>query len=415
MRVKEEPKKVMIVGSGAREHALAWRICQSHPFLKLFVAPGNEGTSLIAENIRLDISNKAEVLRTARELGVELIVVGPEIPLAEGIVDLAQKEGPPAFGPTREAAKLEWSKGFAVELMREHHIPHPQTWLFDTAGAVQTFLRYYGKPVAVKGDGLYGGKAVSICHTEFNAVMSARWCQREFPDRPIVVQELVEGREVSVFCFTDGYNISPLAAACDYKRVLEHNLGDMTGGMGSYAWPEFWDSELEQRVLDYIMRPAIRAMEYRGTPYQGVLYAGLMITEEGPKVLEFNCRLGDPEAQVILPLLETDPLKVMMACINRELDLTRVEWNHELSCVGVVLVSKGYPGSPVGKPAILGEEKLHPSILQFHGGSSGRMLTLAARTCRVQDSADMVYENIRGRLELHDVFFRGDIAAEALR
>lgn len=411
---------VLILGSGAREHALAWRILQSPKLSKLFVAPGNEGTKAIATNLSdVDPEDVEQVVQAALNYKIDLVVVGPEGPLAKGVVNKLQEAGIPVFGPTKEAAELETRKSLALEVMSETHIPHPESQVFLTPEAVVTFAAEYGKPIVVKADGLAGGKGVFVCHTADQILEAARRCMVISPRQPIVVQELLEGREVSVFCFTDGSHISPLVAACNYKRVGEGNTGAMTGGMGSYAWPEFWTDELQQEILNRVMRPVLRAMERRGTPFQGVLYAGLMITNEGPKVLEFNCRFGDPEAQVILPLLITDLLGVMLACAGGELDLIRVEWNHDESTVGVVIASEGYPGPLIGGSTVCGLKMLHPNILVFQvqGGDSGsgRMMTLVFKAWSVEDAADTVYENIRQRLELHNAFCRWDIAAEVLR
>lgn len=407
---------VLIVGSGAREHALAWRIRQSLHLHKLFISPGNKATAAIAENLGIQVSDKNGLLTFAKENNVGLTVVGPEIPLADGIVDLFQANDLAIFGPTMEAAKLEWSKSFAIEVMREACVPHPFSWFFQSPGAVLRFFQRWGRPIVVKADGLAAGKGVSICYTEDDVLYASRFCMTTSPGKPIVVQELLEGgREVSVFCFTDGWNISTLVAACDYKRAGEGNTGAMTGGMGSYAWPEFWTEELSVWVADYIIKPVLRHMAARGTPFQGVLYAGLMVYKHNlvpAHVLEFNCRLGDPEAQVILPLLETDPLKVMQACINSELDLTKVQWNKEASTVGVVIASERYPQDSVDGAAVLGLDKLNPDILVFEGGQTGRLMTLVAKGANPQEAKQRVYENI-GRLRLVSAFYRGDIAIEA--
>lgn len=399
--------RVLILGGGAREHALAWRISQSPQCSSLFVWPGNGGTKQLRWNVCL---NPDRLIDHIVALRPDYVVIGPETFLQEGLVDKLAERGIPAFGPSQAAAQLETSKSFALKVMQEAHVPHPGSWVFSNPQAVVTFATTYKKPVVVKADGLTGGKGVWLCHTLEEVERYANLCWELHPEEPIVVQELLEGQEVSVFAFTDGHNISSMVAARDYKRAFDGDRGPNTGGMGSYAWPYFWTTELEQEILEWIIRPIIRRMEMRGTPFAGVLYAGLMLTKEGPKVLEFNARLGDPEAQVILPLLETDFLEVCKAVYTQTLNQCEVRWRRDKSCVGVVIASNGYPEQAVPDAAVEGLSKMDPEILVFHGGNSGRLMTIVGRGASVPEARDYVYSNL-GLLHLQKAFFREDIAA----
>ena len=410
---------VLVVGSGAREHAIAWKLRQSPKVRNLYVVPGTHGTSSVAWNISIETSEMEVLLKMVQEFGIGLVVIGPEGPLAEGMVDrLSALTVPvPAFGPTRDAAQLETSKSFALGVMVKASVPHPESWVFLNPEVVITFAKGYGKPIVVKADGLAQGKGVWLCHTIEEVERAANLCWKLFPEQHIVVQELLEGREVSVFCFTDGWNISPLVAACDYKRLLNGDQGPNTGGMGSYAWPEFWDGKLDSWVRDWVMRPVLREMQRRGTPFQGMLYAGLMLTEDGPKVLEFNARFGDPEAQVILPLLEGDLLEIMQACTDGNLDKVQVSWNRALHTVGVVMASHGYPGKyGSGYPI----EGLNGDLLVFHASTksvdgrvvtdnaSGRVLTVVGLGSSLKRARESAYTSLE-TISFEKAVWRKDI------
>ena len=340
--------KVLIVGSGGREHALAWRISQSPDLTSLWVADGNAGTSQFATNVPVKPDDVEGILASARSLSVDLVVVGPEIPLALGLVDRLTALGIPAFGPTRAAAQIEASKSFALEIMRDAGVPCPDFHVFRDQADALTFLEKHSGPLVVKADGLAAGKGVSLCQTAEESAAAVRDCMTSgaFGDagKTVVLEEMLTGPEVSVFAFCDGERISELATACDYKRLEDGGRGPNTGGMGSFAPADLWSPGLAEEVNRTIMLPVVQAMAERGTPYHGVLYAGIMLTSDGPKVLEFNCRLGDPESQVVLPLLESDPLQVMMACHQGGLSKMPVIWSSKHHA-GVVMVSGGYPAS----------------------------------------------------------------------
>ena len=339
--------KVLIVGSGGREHALAWRIKQSPNLTRLWVAGGNAGTAALAENLDIRSDDVDALVTAARDTAADLVVVGPEAPLALGLADRLNQLGIPVFGPSMAAAQIEASKGFALDLMQEAGVPCPEFHIFTEQSSALEHLKSHHGPVVVKADGLAAGKGVLLCQDSEQGAAAVRECmsERAFGEAgdTVVLEEYLSGPEVSVFAFCDGEHLSPLVAACDYKRLEDGNLGANTGGMGSFAQPDFWSAELAAQVEQTIMKPVLQAMAQRGSPYKGVLYAGLMLTDSGPKVLEFNCRLGDPETQVVLPLLTSDPLDLLLACAEGNLDRVQVRWETK-NYVGIVMVSGGYPG-----------------------------------------------------------------------
>ncbi|MDP4007548.1 MAG: phosphoribosylamine--glycine ligase [bacterium] len=412
--------KILTIGKGAREHALAWRISQSLQCQELFVWPGNGGTSQLGWDVSL---NAERLVEDIVGLGVDYVVIGPETFLAQGLVDDLQSRGIPVFGPTKAAAQLETSKWFALEVMREAHVPRPTSFVFSNPQAAVTFAAGHGKPVVVKADGLTGGKGVWLCHTPGEVEQYANLCWELHPNKPIVVQELLKGKEVSVFCFTDGYHISSLVAACDYKRLLEGDQGPNTGGMGSYTWPHFWKKPLEEYVLEWILKPVLRSMSQKGMPFSGMLYAGLMLTKDGPKVLEFNARFGDPEAQVILPLLEGDLLEIMLACTKGRLDTVPVSWNRKRQAVGVVMVSYGYPNEyESGHPITRRNSHDSKNALVFHSSTrregetlvtddeSGRVLTVVGMGDKLFLAREAAYSEV-GKWDFPTAAWREDIAS----
>ncbi len=336
---------VLLVGNGAREHALAWRISRSPLLTRLWVAPGNYGTGLVAVNLDAG-TDEDSLVAASREVAADLVVVGPEAPLADGLADALAAVGLLVFGPTKAAARLESSKSFAREIMRDAGVPGPEYAVFCDESEALYYLRRHPGPRVVKADGLAAGKGVAVCDDAAQAARAVRACMsgRAFGEAgaTVLLEERLGGREVSVFAFCDGERISPLVAACDYKRLYDGDGGPNTGGMGSYSPPAFWTPELSAEVEQDIMRPVVREMAGQGTPYRGVLYAGLMLTSNGPKVLEFNCRLGDPETQVLMPRLASDPLELMLACCEGNLSNIEVRWDNR-HYVGVVMASGGYP------------------------------------------------------------------------
>ena len=338
---------ILVIGSGAREHAIAWKLSSSPQVDTLFTAPGNPGTATVGTNLDRSADDLDGLAQLAKDHHVDLTIVGPEGPLAGGIVDLFNENGLPIFGPSKAASQIESSKAFAKLLMRRHGVPCPDFKVFHSYQHAQEFLSNHEAPVVVKADGLAAGKGVHVCENKEQALTALHDCMRArvygTAGDTVVVEEYLEGQEVSAFTFTDGEHISSIVAACDYKRLLDNDEGPNTGGMGSYSPPEFWTSDLECWVQREIMAPVVRAMAEEGAPYRGLLYAGLMLTSKGPRVLEFNCRFGDPEVQVILPRLNTDLAELALACIEGRIHHLSVDWTPE-SCVGVVMASGGYPG-----------------------------------------------------------------------
>lgn len=418
--------KVLLVGSGGREHALAWRISQSPKLDQLWTAGGNSGTAALGVNLDLNPEDVDAVTQAARSVAAELVVVGPEVPLALGLVDRLTAVGIPAFGPTRAAAQIEASKAFALEVMRESGVPCPDFQVFDDEPEALAFLEKHPGPMVVKADGLAAGKGVSLCPSYAESAAAVRACMSEetfgTAGKTVVLEEMLSGPEVSVFAFTDGQTLSPLAAACDYKRLRDGDLGPNTGGMGSYAPPGFWRPSLAKEIADTVMAPVVRAMARRGTPFQGVLYAGLMLTLDGPKVLEFNCRLGDPETQVLMPALESDPLDVFLACCRGGLSECAVKWSGRHH-VGVVLVSGGYPGSYSTGMEVSGLNSDLPGTMVFHAGakldpqraggvltSGGRVLTVVGQGDSLDEARSKAYERA-GLISFPKAFYRRDIGA----
>jgi phosphoribosylamine--glycine ligase len=417
--------RLLVVGSGGREHALAWKLGQS-PFVEaVFVAPGNAGTPLTIPVAPTDIEG---LVQAARRYHIDVTVVGPELPLALGIVDRFQKEGLAIFGPTRAAASLEASKAFAKGLMQRWGIPTAPARVFDDYGEAMEYVRSHPLPLVVKADGLAAGKGTTVCYTRQEAMEAVDRAMRQKAFGPagerILVEEYLSGREVSVFAFTDGRSVSPLIAACDYKRLGEGDQGPNTGGMGSYSPPTFWTPSLEEHVRRRIIEPVIAAMAQEGRPYQGVLYAGLMVTPEGPFVLEFNCRLGDPEAQVLLPRLRTDLEEVVMAVLHGGIERVPLLWREE-ACVGVVAASRGYPGEYAKGFPISGLEEAAEEALVFHAGTrllttpegkgqvvtdGGRVLTVAALGPTLSQARRQAYAAL-SHIRFEGMVYRRDIAA----
>jgi phosphoribosylamine--glycine ligase len=398
----------------------------------VYVAPGNAGISWPAgqgrcavESLAIADGDQAGLIALARERHVDLTVVGPEAPLAAGIVDAFQDAGLPIFGPSRAAAQLEASKAFAKIFMREHGIPTADFALFDNYNAALKYVRQQNRPLVIKADGLAAGKGVVVCDGPHDAERALRsmLVEREFgaASATVLVEQRLVGREVSVLAFSDGRNVALMPPARDHKRVGDGDKGPNTGGMGAYApAPDIHTEQLET-IRRTILQPAIDGMAARGTPYVGVLYAGLMLTKTGPQALEFNCRFGDPETQVILPLLETPLDQVLLACIQGRLDQVELRWRSG-ACAAVVLAAPGYPGAyPTGLP-IAGlptiATDLAPGVVVFHAGtalaagqpvtSGGRVLAVAALGDDLADALRHAYAGVE-RIHFDGMHYRRDI------
>ena len=343
---------ILVVGNGAREHAITWKLSQSPSVGNLFVAPGNAGTHFIANNVQIPADDIPSLIDFASDNSIDLTVIGPEAPLAEGIVDSFTDAGLLAFGPTQAASRIESSKVFAKTLMRDNGVPTAASQPFTDFEAARAHLDTCPVPIVIKADGLAAGKGVTVAQTREQAQQALResMLDRAFGDAGdcVLIEECMEGQEVSVFAFVDGPYVSPMVAACDYKRVGDGDTGPNTGGMGSFSppLPQHWNADLEAHVRSVIMEPIAQGLVNIGAPYRGILYLGMMLTEEGPKVLEFNCRLGDPETQVILPRLNSDLAEIFHATARGELQDIDIEWD-DRACVGVVAASGATPQTTI--------------------------------------------------------------------
>ena len=415
--------RTLLVGNGAREHAMAWKLAQSPLVSELIVAPGNAGTAALGTNAPIGAEDLDGLLDLARREGVEFAVIGPEAPLAAGIVDRFQAAGILTFGPTAAAARIESSKSFAKDLMLRNGIPTGRAEAFTDYGQALEYLAAAPLPIVVKADGLAAGKGVVVASTRDEArdALHRQMVELEFGDagRRVLIEEYLDGQEISVFAFVDGEHVSDLAAACDYKRALDGDEGPNTGGMGAYSPPAAWNEELENEVRERIMVPAARALAALGSPFRGILYGGLMLTPDGPKVVEFNCRMGDPEAQVVLPRLKTDLAAIMIDTVTGKLEGVSLEWD-ERPCVGVVLASGGYPGAYRTGREIRGLDDLCEDALVFHAGTrleddsvvtdGGRVLTVCALGDDLAEARERAYESA-DRVSFDEAQFRRDIAA----
>jgi len=422
-------KKVLVVGQGAREHALVWKLSQSLEIEKIYAAPGNPGIAQLAECIAIEATDVDGLLEFARSANIDLTVVGPEAPLMEGIVDRFREEGLKIFGPTAAAAKLEGSKVFAKNLFKKYGIPTAKFEVFDESEAARNYACSYteqGKKVVIKADGLAAGKGVVVASNgkEAEGAIDSIMKERSFgkAGERVVIEECLEGEELSFFAVTDGRNFISLAAAQDHKQVFDNDEGPNTGGMGAYSNPPIYTQELRQQIVETIIKPVIAAMAAEGHPYQGVLYAGLMITPDGPKVLEFNARFGDPEAQVILPMIKGDLLPVLEAAVKGRLEECRVDID-DGSWVCVVLASRGYPGSYEKGKYIEGIEELAKDTLVFHAGtavergrlltSGGRVLSVVVRGKTIKEAVESVYQEVV-KIHFEGMHYRTDIGRKAL-
>ena len=417
--------KIMIIGNGAREHALAWKLRQSPKVADLYAAPGNAGTAAIAHNLDVPTTDIEALARAVRQHGMDLTVVGPEAPLASGIVDLFQSLHLPVFGPTRAATQIESSKVFSRELMQKYGIPCARGMVFSSYSQARDYVQSQPIPLVIKADGLAAGKGVVVATSREQALEAlSDFMEKKTlgtASEKVIIEECLNGREVSLLAFTDGRCVRSMVPACDYKRVFDSDQGPNTGGMGSYSPPGFFDQSDVEKIQRTILEPAVRAMAAEGMPYKGVLYVGLMVNPEGAKVLEFNARFGDPETQAIIPRLKTDLVDIILAVIEGTLDKMEIEWSDE-ACVGVVMASGGYPGEYQTGFSIAGLDKLDSDILVFHAGTAmkngivtngGRVLTVVGSGKTLKEARSRVYANIP-RIRFQGCHHRRDIAAREI-
>jgi len=379
--------KILVVGSGGREHTLAWKLSASPLVNRLYAAPGNAGMSELAECVNIRVDDMRGLADFAQRNSVDLTVVGPELPLTLGIVDEFERRNLKILGPSKEAAAIEGSKVFAKQFMSKHHIPTASFKIFDNPDQASDFVKASEMPLVIKADGLAAGKGVVIVEDASAALSAIQqiMVEKAFGESGsrIVVEDFLEGEEMTVLAFTDGQTIRPMPTSQDHKKILEGDQGPNTGGMGAYAPTTIADERLMARIYDEILEPTVAGLQNEGKTFKGILYAGLMLTEIGPKVMEFNCRFGDPETQVVLPLLKTDLAEVFLAIVDGELSLQDVEWNENYA-VCVVLASAGYPGKYEKGKEILGLNKVKgmQDVVVFHAGTkkeSGRILTDGGR------------------------------------
>jgi len=423
-------KRVLVIGQGGREHALVWKLSQSPEIEKLYAAPGNPGIAELAECIDIEVNDIDRLLEFARSESIDLTVVGPEVPLMEGIVDRFTEKGLKIFGPTAAAARLEGSKVFAKNLFKKYGIPTAEYKTFIDIDAALLYARSYteqGKSVVIKADGLAAGKGVIIATNWEEASQAINDMMREHnfgkAGENIVIEERLVGEEVSFFVLSDGKDFVPLIAAQDHKQVFDNDKGPNTGGMGAYANPPVYTVELHHQVIKRIIKPVIDAMAKEGYPYKGVLYAGLMVTADGPKVLEFNARFGDPETQVIMPMIKGDLLPLLEASVEGRLKDCYVDVDNG-SCVCVVLASGGYPSSYEKGKKIEGIDDLSEETLVFHAGTmlkdntlltnGGRVMALVTRAENIENALSMVYREVE-KIRFDKKHFRTDIGRKALK
>jgi phosphoribosylamine--glycine ligase len=420
--------KVLVVGSGGREHALAWKLRQSPHAERIFCAPGNAGTADIGENVEIAASDLEALVRFAKQNRIGLTVVGPDDPLASGVVDLFAAEKLRAFGPTKSAARIEASKVFAKELMRAKKIPTAEASIFSDSGEAFRYCERAKFPVVIKADGLALGKGVIIATDVATArsVIDEMMNQRRFGDagRRIVIEEVLRGTECSLHALVDGKNYLLLESARDHKRALDGDQGPNTGGMGAFSPANNWNSKLQAQFEAKIMRPLLRGLLQEGIKFHGLLYPGLMITSEAARVLEFNCRFGDPETQALLPRMKSDLLPLLEATIDGKIDTCAIEWDTR-AAVTVVLASGGYPGKYKTGKSISGLEdaaKLE-EVQIFHAGTKradgqiktagGRVLAVTALGSSVERARERAYDAV-SRIHFENCQYRHDIALNAI-
>lgn len=422
--------KVLVVGSGGREHTLVWKIAQSPKVDKIYCAPGNGGIAEIAECVNINAEEINSLADFALDKKIDLTVVGPEVPLVKGIVDLFEGQGLRIFGPHKDAAILEGSKVFSKEMMIKYGIPAAKARIFDHPHDAQEYVEDVGAPIVIKADGLAAGKGVIVCSTVKEAKEATAKIMKEriFGEagKKVIIEECLKGEEASILVFTDGENIIPLAGSQDHKQIFDGDKGGNTGGMGAYSPAPLITKDLLEKVIKQIIKPTISGMNSEGRRYKGVLYAGIIVTDEGPKALEFNARFGDPETQAILPRLKDDLVSVMEEIIDAKLTRKELNWD-ERACACVVLASGGYPGKYEKGKEISGLEKVKKmkDAFVFHAGTrltpdrhcvtnGGRVLGATALGNNIEDAVNKAYEVAEG-IHFDNIYYRSDIGYRAIK
>ncbi len=420
--------KILVVGGGGREHTLVWKISQSPLVDKIYCAPGNPGIAELAECVHIGADEITALREFAQAEEIDLTVVGPEVPLTMGIVDTFQAAGLEIFGPDKAAAQIEGSKGFSKDLMARYNIPTAAYQSFTDHAQAVVYIRKQGAPIVVKADGLAAGKGVIVAMTEEQAIAAVDdiMLDQVFGDAgaSVVIEEFMDGEEASFFAFTDGKNILPLASSQDHKRVNDNDEGPNTGGMGAYSPAPVVTDELHQVIVDTIVKPTVDGMAKDGCPYSGILYVGLMIKDGQPRVVEYNARFGDPEAQPLLMRMRSDIVPVLQACARGKLEQDSIEW-HDKAAVCVVMASGGYPaayekGLPISG---LDDAAKIDDLMVFHAGTAlkdgdivnqgGRVLGVTGLGNSVRDAIDKAYVGVKV-IHWENVHYRNDIGARAL-
>lgn len=421
--------KILVIGSGGREHVLVWKINQSPLASKIYCAPGNAGISQLSQCVNIEPDKIMELADFVQKTKIDLTVVGPEISLSLGIVDEFSKRELKIFGPTKKATEIESSKVFSKYMMKKYNIPTADYSTFTDNKEALAYIKKRQFPQVLKADGLAAGKGVFIIHNVEEAQISLDSLMKEkiFGDagRKVIVEDYLEGEEVSVLAFSDGQNVVPMVSSQDYKKIYDHGRGPNTGGMGAYSPVPFYDENSKNKVLEEVLKPIISGLKKEGREYKGVIYAGLVFTKKGIKVLEFNARFGDPETQVLLPRLETDIVEIFMAVLNGQLPKIDIKWKKN-PVVCVIAASGGYPAKYQKGKRICGLEKLEnkDDVFAFHAGtkyreekivtSGGRVLGITAWAENIKEAKKKAYEGME-EIYFQDMYFRKDIAAKAIK
>lgn len=425
--------QILVVGRGGREHAIIWSLRKSPKVEKIYCTPGNGGIAQLAECVPIEESQFAEIARFAQEAKVDLVIVGPDDPLSEGIVDFLEERQIPVYGPRKNAAIIEGSKVFTKNLFKKYNIPTAAYESFDQYDEALAYVRKQGLPIVVKADGLAAGKGVIIAHTmeEAEAALRDIMVERLFGEsgNRVVIEQFLEGQEMSILSFVDGETVRPMMPAQDHKQIGDHDQGPNTGGMGTYSpLPHIPQAAIDE-AIEKIIRPTAAAMVQEGRPFRGVLFAGLMLTSDGVKVIEFNARFGDPEAQVVLPLLESDLLEIILASMEGRLGEVEIKWS-ERAAVCVVVASEGYPGSYTKGIPIHGTDQAvseagysETDAVLFHAGTAlrdgrlvtngGRVLGITGIGANIAEAREKAYQ-IAERITFSGKYNRTDIAMKAL-
>ncbi|XEC95636.1 phosphoribosylamine--glycine ligase [Paenibacillus tarimensis] len=421
--------RILVIGGGGREHAIVWALKKSDKVKEIYCAPGNAGIAALAECVPIPVDRFDELIEFSVDHAIDLVVVGPDDPLAAGIVDAFEASGVPIFGPRKNAAEIEGSKIFMKELLKKYSIPTAKYETFTDYEAASSYLSKQSAPIVIKADGLAAGKGVTVAYSleEAHEALQDMMVNNKFGEsgNRVVIEEFLEGQEMSILAFVDGETVRPMVPAQDHKPVFDGDKGPNTGGMGTYTPLPHIPQSIIDDAIENIVKPTAKAMVSEGRPFRGVLFAGLMITKDGPKTIEFNARMGDPETQVVLPRLKTDLLDIILASINGRLDQLEIEWSDE-AAVCVILASEGYPGSyPKGRVIEgLQEASSTDGVLLFHAGtafengqtvtSGGRVLGVVGVGIDTADARDRAYRAAKG-IHFEGVHYRSDIAVKALQ